>query len=41
MNHPLLLIHGEDDRVINASHGRALFAASPSATIRMTMATPR
>jgi hypothetical protein len=30
MNHPLLVIHGEDDNVIPASHGRKLFAASPS-----------
>lgn len=28
--HPLLLIHGEDDRVINASHSKKLFAASPT-----------
>jgi hypothetical protein len=30
MDHPLLVIHGEDDGVINVSHGRKLFAASPS-----------
>ena len=30
MNHPLLIIHGEDDNVIPVSHGRKLFAASPS-----------
>lgn len=30
MDHPLLIIHGENDRVINVSHGKKLFAASPS-----------
>ncbi|QTN33497.1 alpha/beta hydrolase [Akkermansiaceae bacterium] len=30
MHHPLLIIHGEDDRVINVSHGKKLFAASPA-----------
>lgn len=31
MHHPLLIIHGEDDHVINVSHGKKLFAASPAA----------
>lgn len=31
MHHALLIIHGEGDRVINASHGKKLFAASPAA----------
>ena len=30
MNHPLLIIHGEDDRIINVSHGKKLFEASPA-----------
>ncbi len=30
MHHPLLIIHGEEDNVINVSHGKKLFAASPS-----------
>lgn len=30
MHHPLLVIHGEDDHVINVSHGKKLFAASPA-----------
>ena len=29
MHHPLLVIHGEEDNVINVSHGKELFAASP------------
>lgn len=29
--HPLLVIHGEDDEVIPVSHGRELVRASPSA----------
>jgi hypothetical protein len=30
MHHPLLIIHGENDRVINVSHGKKLFEASPA-----------
>lgn len=30
MDQPLLIIHGEEDHVINVSHGKKLFAASPA-----------